>query len=171
MRGAVHLPSRWHQDHRITPADAGSRLLGVFGAAFQTDHPRGCGEQYVRINCADGEDGSPPRMRGADDAKPNPRAWQRITPADAGSSASLISATAASQDHPRGCGEQSEVFGDVCKSGGSPPRMRGAVRLLSAVASGIRITPADAGSSDVLAFHHHHCEDHPRGCGEQTKKS
>ena len=74
------------------------------------------------------------------------------------------------RDHPRGCGENQRSGADAEESAGSPPRMRGK-RCADVVNLGSTgITPADAGKT-------HHCdsrslaaEDHPRGCGENTKK-
>ena len=50
--------------------------------------------------------GSPPRMRGTDENAPASRETLRITPADAGNSASRVTHAAMLKDHPRGCGEQ-----------------------------------------------------------------
>ena len=51
---------------------------------------------------------------------------------------------------------------------GSSPRMRGARGRHPREASGLRIIPADAGSTRQPPPEVHTPEDHPRGCGEHT---
>ena len=75
---------------------------------------------------------------------------ERITPADAGENAAIISLR----------------FSRI----GSPPRMRGkrlriAVRIL-----GCRITPADAGKTQTKKHFTLSTTDHPRGCGENSHR-
>ena len=53
---------------------------------------------------------------------------------------------------------------------GSPPPMRGKDDLVSGVAAGTRITPAYAGKSHSSGFRYAGIWDHPRLCGEKTKK-
>ena len=69
------------------------------------------------------------------------------------------------------CGEQAYVTIDIYIQGGSPPRVRGTVYVMETNAQEVRITPACAGNSllhkDAFAMQ----QDHPRVCGEQTKKS
>ena len=84
MRGKPPESRRIRCNGRITPADAGKTLLLFFVPVCFSDHPRGCGENFLPhfdmlLLC-----GSPPRMRG----KPPQHSWKRlllrITPADAG---------------------------------------------------------------------------------------
>ena len=49
---------------------------------------------------------------------------------------------------------------------GSPPRMRGKLGMTIEEAQAIRITPADAGKTQVYRAFGRKVEDHPRGCGE-----
>ena len=89
------------------------------------DHPRGCGENYPVLRLPINSYGSPPRMRG----KPPPGGASvpppRITPADAGKTVKVLRPKLHAQDHPRGCGENTESMEEIAVSLGSPPRMRG----------------------------------------------
>ena len=71
----------------------------------------------------------------------------RIIPADAGSTVQPKLNKQDGQDHPRGCGEHTEMTADLAKWGGSSPRMRGALRLWATLFELIGIIPADAGST------------------------
>ena len=64
MRGKVrHRP--WSQlPVGITPACAGKRSRDVAALQLGWDHPRVCGEKPLRVQSADSDTGSPPRMRG-----------------------------------------------------------------------------------------------------------
>ena len=94
----------------------------------------------------------------------------RITPADAGKTLLVRLTPSAFQDHPRGCGENLRHGSGLPPMGGSPPRMRGKLDRRITVGGLARITPADAGKTQVLADGGNTDEDHPRGCGENTKK-
>ena len=89
-----------------------------------------------------------------------------ITPADAGKTTPTHSALNASPDHPRGCGENATGDSVIVPSEGSPPRMRGKLRLWSSALPARRITPADAGKTLPDGKPICRQPDHPRGCGE-----
>ena len=72
-------------------------------------------------------------------------------------------------DHPRGCGENLRHCQAQRICLGSPPRMRGKLRLDPARVQVVRITPADAGKTDSRVKMHGDEEDHPRGCGENLQ--
>ena len=74
------------------------------------------------------------------------------------------------QDHPRVCGEKRNDDIPDCLHLGSPPRMRGKAQGALDGTEVDRITPAYAGKSvfDVVIYALH--KDHPRVCGEKTKK-
>ena len=71
----------------------------------------------------------------------------RITPADAGKTLRSLASVRSSQDHPRGCGENTERNFDIWQPLGSPPRMRGKPDEVTAYQAEARITPADAGKT------------------------
>ena len=92
----------------------------------------------------------------------------RITPADAGTSFQIAFFVSPNQDHPRGCGDKHHgACGTQCHRG-SPPRMRGQDLIGPAAASILRITPADAGTRNLLGYMATGMEDHPRGCGDKS---
>ena len=71
---------------RITPAHAGNSVLQVLPDSGNEDHPRTCGEQ-VRYTLDQVRSlGSPPHMRGTDEASSASITPQGITPAHAGNS-------------------------------------------------------------------------------------
>ena len=153
------------------------------------DHPRVCGEKVRRDAPAGGAVGSPPRMRGKAKELPPRQCYLGITPAYAGKSVCRWSRVDPSWDHPRVCGEKHVLRTSKQKSGGSPPRMRGkgADQTTRRVFPGITpayagkrcvcvcvcvcgITPAYAGKRYARLQKRRTNEDHPRVCGEKTKK-
>ena len=91
----------------------------------------------------------------------------RITPAHAGKSAAYHTVVSHGQDHPRPCGEKSNLKFASVSGIGSPPPMRGKGReILDSVVTK-RITPAHAGKSYLPAFKQPFKKDHPRPCGEK----
>ena len=87
-------------------------------------------------------------MRGKEQLETVPKFYTRITPAYAGKSDQTTKGQALLEDHPRVCGEKWIVFVPAFGFLGSPPRMRGKVRLLQSN----RCFP----------------QDHPRVCGEKA---
>ena len=69
------------------------------------------------------------------------------------------------------CGEKHQVGGRHNQRIGSPPRVRGKVDVSERTGSAYGITPACAGKSKNPPFTAIAVEDHPRVCGEKTKKS
>ena len=94
----------------------------------------------------------------------------RITPADAGKTEVFIADCTSRKDHPRGCGENPTFVPAVVEVIGSPPRMRGKLKRGLYFMEQWRITPADAGKTSLFALARTTQPDHPRGCGENTKK-
>ena len=93
-----------------------------------------------------------------------------ITPAYAGKSNRLTVAKRTAKDHPRVCGEKCPTRARNRNAAGSPPRMRGKVFAVKNITFNYRITPAYAGKSCLLNLSGVRLEDHPRVCGEKTKK-
>ena len=104
-----------------------------------------CGEKMMKAgsNCA--MLGSPPRMRGKALAYLTPCTECGITPAYAGKSTPINESSFTKRDHPRVCGEKPADYVGYKLAEGSPPRMRGKVRMERSVKSGSGITPAYAG--------------------------
>ena len=170
MRGKVVSSDKLRKFVRITPACAGKRLLrsGLPGA--QKDHPRVCGEKYHRLVVCPQHKGSPPRVRGKVVvvlAVPSPLG---ITPACAGKRRGPPRGISAKRDHPRVCGEK-QGRGETLGAGvGSPPRVRGKEYPPRFSCGRSGITPACAGKSTAGTAAGARTRDHPRVCGEKTKK-
>ena len=133
-------------DHRITPADAGTRYSSLHSPQAARDHPRGCGDKLQALPCPALEVGSPPRMRGQVSRAAARWAASRITPADAGTRFLRARSCVYPEDHPRGCGDKLPDWYSDTGSQGSPPRMRGQVFQHRPGFRYSGITPADAGT-------------------------
>ena len=66
MRGKAFVSSVSAKCTGITPAYAGKSLCCLYSNTFLWDHPRVCGEKYLKEKPTLGSLGSPPRMRGKD---------------------------------------------------------------------------------------------------------
>ena len=150
MRGKGRVPPSNGGGQRITPAYAGKRPPGSSSGSWKKDHPRVCGEKAGERFSHGKMMGSPPRMRGKACTCCYACPLHRITPACAGKR------------------------GAPCRWGsrwrGSPPRMRGKAKALKMLPRHIGITPAYAGKSYLPCVCFWACRDHPRVCGEKTKK-
>ena len=71
------------------------------------------------------------------------------------------------RDHPRVCGEKCCLQGPYLRRLGSPPRVRGKVRLRLTYYTPSGITPACAGKSAPTTAATRCIWDHPRVCGEK----
>ena len=109
-------------------------------------------------------------MRGKEIRLSSQSLFSGITPAYAGKSTSEKLYALGLKDHPRVCGEKHTYQRKFFYEEGSPPRMRGKEYLGGGRYHVNRITPAYAGKrrtgTSNLGCH----QDHPRVCGEKTKK-
>ena len=126
MRGALPRVGSYVCRLRIIPADAGSTKMGWISLSEEQDHPRGCGEHVADAAELTASAGSSPRMRGARFPAYIGQRFQRIIPADAGSTQAVKGSEPGTRDHPRGCGEHSRWARWHSVPKGSSPRMRGA---------------------------------------------
>ena len=129
-----------------------------------------CGEKnclQLRITEAMG---SPPRVRGKADYTPIVDVRVRITPACAGKSGAKHETRREGRDHPRVCGEKLELILLLELILGSPPRVRGKALLMKLMCFMMGITPACAGKREQRKCANCTSRDHPRVCGEKTKK-
>ena len=150
MRGKVAIIEKSDKVFRITPAYAGKRTPQNPKNPVRRDHPRLCGEKNEMDNAPCRRKGSPPPMRGK--------------------VGDLVGVPDLSQDHPRLCGEKCPPVADMWKRSGSPPPMRGKVFSHFIFLRFFRITPAYAGKSSTRSSPSCRIADHPRLCGEKTKK-
>ena len=98
------------------------------------------------------------------------QASDRITPACAGKRYLVIALVSWNRDHPRVCGEKFFFFNAKLTIQGSPPRVRGKAATKRFYTRFLRITPACAGKRHFATGFSSSYGDHPRVCGEKTKK-
>ena len=152
MRGKAYVFFNCAPAARITPARAGKRLSSTWSDSFIGDHPRACGEKFFAAIQRATIRGSPPRVRGKVSHSSISSEMLRITPARAGKRKSYTSPSAATQDHPRACGEKWDAVRRTRCLRGSPPRVRGKAGQSIHFPDGNRITPARAGKSNEIWF-------------------
>ena len=78
---------------------------------------------------------------------------------------------ASETDHPRACGELDVADPTTNTDIGSSPRMRGTLLDVDRHPTPARIIPAHAGNSPGVAAHRWSSPDHPRACGELSRRS
>ena len=84
MRGKGKFARLMDAPVGITPAHAGKRRPHAVKVSPLQDHPRVCGEKYIKNFMGYSTLGSPPRMRGKGASSRRIRAEAGITPAYAG---------------------------------------------------------------------------------------
>ena len=72
-------------------------------------------------------------------------------------------------DHPRRCGAYSILAINSAMPSGSPPQVRGILRLQWEISPSSRITPAGAGHTEAINLKRYLDWDHPRRCGAYQK--
>ncbi len=154
----------------ITPACAGKSSHQHGAGRWRRDHPRVCGEKAVAHIWWYSWIGSPPRMRGKGRVASHQAAHTGITPAYAGKRRSIGRLSQPTRDHPRVCGEKCSSVRSASHRRGSPPRMRGKDLPFTCDCESTGITPACAGKSLRPDNNPSTSWDHPRVCGEKTKK-
>ena len=91
---------------RFIPAHAGNSPPRRCGRPAGPVHPRACGEQPGRPSAGPSGDGSSPRMRGTEGARPKEAYASRFIPAHAGNRPTETDPNQQGTVHPRACGEQ-----------------------------------------------------------------
>ena len=125
-----------------------------------------CGEHYGDSDFVNELEGSSPHVRGARFIKSATQDAVGIIPACAGSTVEQLFLTTVIGDHPRMCGEHTDLGKIVRVQWGSSPHVRGAPYRQAVFRHRAGIIPACAGST------HHESDgadderDHPRMCGE-----
>ena len=150
MRGKPLMRGCKKRLTRITPAGAGKTCTEHTLPLKPRDHPRRCGENHSRRQLKAVKTGSPPQVRGKLASSSHDAPAFGITPAGAG------------KTQQRTSSRQYEL--------GSPPQVRGKQRAAAAPRKRRRITPAGAGKTGSSDGKPPVARDHPRRCGENTKK-
>ena len=152
VRGKGTRRSSTNCPGRITPAGAGKRCWEHTSHQEIADHPRRCGEKSHRTGRGVRKLGSPPQVRGKEDAPKVLFADAGITPAGAGKSPTSCPMVSRAGDHPRRCGEKTTRGRISLCLAGSPPQVRGKERSVIREEIAARITPAGAGKR-CFQFH------------------
>ena len=169
VRGKQPAPCRRVPHRGITPAGAGkTRLCGGLSARPE-DHPRRCGENYVKNFMGYSTVGSPPQVRGKLNRNEPAAGLTRITPAGAGKTKTHQTAFLFARDHPRRCGENRSVKSRMMSARGSPPQVRGKHAAFMNELQSNGITPAGAGKTSATTQLPRIYRDHPRRCGENFR--
>ena len=155
----------------IIPASAGSTRCGSRSRRLRWDHPRVCGEHHDGHGRRKPRGGSSPRLRGARALHGARDMGDRIIPASAGSTTVDGARLAVGRDHPRVCGEHLPCGDMTMPLAGSSPRLRGAQGEGAQAAQPSGIIPASAGSTLSASARAAPARDHPRVCGEHTRRS
>ena len=106
-----------------------------------------CGEKDTSTVFQVDHEGLPPRVRGKVHISTGQVGGVGITPAYAGKRDRPRSGPGTTRDHPRVCGEKSDIAKNQTLKWGSPPRMRGKVLFKTLGEGTFGITPAYAGKS------------------------
>ena len=109
---------------RITPACAGKTGDILKSKLDKRDHPRVCGKNFKYIIGIRNYLGSPPRVREKLFLFTCEFFGVGITPACAGKTSSHKVSKTFARDHPRVCGKNDPLDGDLNIREGSPPRVR-----------------------------------------------
>ena len=133
--------------------------------ARSPDHPRECGANFLRYGYYIQRFGSSPRVRGKLNEDDYYNLHDRIIPASAGQTPVLQSIGLEPKDHPRECGANLSGRARHRRGHGSSPRVRGKLNLCPSPSRILRIIPASAGQTWVLALPVLAWADHPRECG------
>ena len=150
MRG-THCCRRWDCPRPgIIPAYAGNTSPMKSRVRPRRDHPRVCGEHDMMVIGSLEDLGSSPRMRGTQNSTRSSRPTSGIIPAYAGN-------TVRRAGHSYG-------------RRGSSPRMRGTPDTVHQSAIELGIIPAYAGNTWRCLQYDIQPRDHPRVCGEHTKR-
>ena len=110
-------------------------------------------------------------MRGTLHHAKRDRVGEGIIPADAGNTCQASSQWGTCPNHPRGCGEHLLKQKGKYKMKGSSPRMRGTQDGEMCACKRLGIIPADAGNTTRPLKYLNTSRDHPRGCGEHSRRS
>ena len=151
---------------RLIPARAGSTTSRRTRPRATTAHPRASGEHSSVFSSADCIAGSSPRERGAQEIADLTDRELRLIPARAGSTPPARACPRRHPAHPRASGEHADALDEMDINDGSSPRERGAQDGAKAGGIPLRLIPARAGSTLLLADTRSGAPAHPRASGE-----
>ena len=147
VRGTLgsHFPVDAHCG--IIPACAGNTLKLPTRSTYGRDHPRVCGEHFMKLDGTLALTGSSPRVRGTPVVRQGKGQVRGIIPACAGNTSHIHAKRSPRRDHPRVCGEHRLDSIDVLIGQGSSPRVRGTPHVELQFERCRGIIPACAGNT------------------------
>ena len=151
---------------RITPAHAGTTILGYGSYQLLEDHPRSRGDHLDSPNHSKHALGSPPLTRGPLGLNSTLIGKDGITPAHAGTTSRGEGDSVRGQDHPRSRGDHFAEALEALPAGGLPPLTRGPQFAVGKNPASVGITPAHAGTTSRRAPRYRSPQDHPRSRGD-----
>ena len=166
MRGRRRARWAWAAVVGLTPANAGTTTRCFERCLWSQAHPRECGDDLSPALRLVSLRGSPPRMRGRHGRCRRPEFRPRLTPANAGTTASSAPRGWCLAAHPRECGDDSIVRRRMRCHSGSPPRMRGRPTVGTTTVATHWLTPANAGTTRRRPIRRIPRKAHPRECGD-----
>ena len=170
MRGTLRRAFRKFRRLGIIPAYAGNTQPVSPCRQCNRDHPRVCGEHAISPPEICLITGSSPRMRGTLGCHERPCIRLGIIPAYAGNTRTVRAGCRYVGDHPRVCGEHPAAMQAIGEVWGSSPRMRGTLPHSRSWIEHHGIIPAYAGNTSPPMKRTVRARDHPRVCGEHTKR-
>ena len=166
MRGTRCQKNAAGERHGIIPAYAGNTAITFSKSRGSRDHPRVCGEHPDTPLNFTGVKGSSPRMRGTRWGRHKGQLEEGIIPAYAGNTSVPSGRVQKRRDHPRVCGEHSNILTVFSGKAGSSPRMRGTRTGFQSPRGIFGIIPAYAGNTIAKKTANAKYRDHPRVCEE-----
>ena len=154
----------------IIPACAGNTQRKSLRLMTVWDHPRMCGEHLSYPPQVLLTLGSSPHVRGTRHRQTTDNPTMGIIPACAGNTRYGGLHALLDRDHPRMCGEHLCLLSFDGLGEGSSPHVRGTPQAQPAYAVQTGIIPACAGNTLMSSRGACVMRDHPRMCGEHTKK-
>ena len=151
---------------RNIPAYAGKTRRGFLNLLVNAEHPRVCGENSEGKFTVTVARGTSPRMRGKRKKLSLGLATLRNIPAYAGKTGVTEQLSRDSREHPRVCGENRGLLGQILYHGGTSPRMRGKPVPATNELTQLRNIPAYAGKTWWRRWKRTPETEHPRVCGE-----
>ena len=165
VRGKLRRAVPMQSGLRIIPARAGQTSRSSVRTSCFPDHPRACGANELMATTLKQFNGSSPRVRGKRLAVADRLLTNRIIPARAGQTKTLLPTFCPHSDHPRACGANCPAGKSRGCVYGSSPRVRGKLGADDLIERGVRIIPARAGQTFLCGGYLGDHADHPRACG------
>tara|TARA_B100000446_G_scaffold187686_1_gene217674 strand:- start:9371 stop:10048 length:678 start_codon:yes stop_codon:yes gene_type:complete len=152
--------------HGNTPTDVGKTLDQQLINAGLGKHPHGRGEDHDDLELEYSRLETPPRTWGRRHLRVHLDDLARNTPTDVGKTSRNRQSLSRSRKHPHGRGEDQARATITTKTGETPPRTWGRLRISTAVRLDCRNTPTDVGKTKNPPTSPAATWKHPHGRGE-----